>query len=313
MRATRSPHLRPKGRNWLFSLTAHRICLAAAVEAAGLERSVQCGAVDRRHRRCTNRARRFTRLGDRRILGCSPRMAFVSSNRWDVMGAVSFGFQAYWVNRAGAPDEYQDFPPQRRDQQLRSAVAGLTPARAVLRLGKRSLSKSSLEHDPEKWVPVFRKDDAQTRLERDADQTITHPALGSRGTPLNSTVAFSAATICCLVSRVPSSPSINNDTRPLSLMCRAQLMASSSALNSFYRIDDPSPAEKSIASRAAQITHQRSSAGLLPLPLLHNLNICAEFATFAVREKPRRLDAAVIFAVQNSDCRRATHSGAERR
>jgi hypothetical protein len=27
-------------------------------------------------------------------------------------------------------------------------------------------------------------------LERDADQTITHPALGSRGTPLDSTVGF---------------------------------------------------------------------------------------------------------------------------
>jgi 2-haloacid dehalogenase len=49
-------------------------------------------------------------------------MAFVSSNRWDVMGAVSFGFQAYWVNRAGAPDEYQDFPPQRRISNLEALL-----------------------------------------------------------------------------------------------------------------------------------------------------------------------------------------------
>ena len=36
---------------------------------------------------------------------------FVSSNRWDVMGAVAFGFRAIWVNRAGLPDEYPDPPP----------------------------------------------------------------------------------------------------------------------------------------------------------------------------------------------------------
>jgi 2-haloacid dehalogenase len=38
-------------------------------------------------------------------------VVFVSSNRWDVMGAASFGFRAVWVNRAGAPDEYADLPP----------------------------------------------------------------------------------------------------------------------------------------------------------------------------------------------------------
>jgi 2-haloacid dehalogenase len=41
-------------------------------------------------------------------------IGFVSSNRWDVMGAASFGFQALWVNRAGVPDEYADFAPLRR-------------------------------------------------------------------------------------------------------------------------------------------------------------------------------------------------------
>jgi 2-haloacid dehalogenase len=41
-------------------------------------------------------------------------VGFVSSNRWDVMGAASFGFEATWVNRANAPDEYADFPPLRR-------------------------------------------------------------------------------------------------------------------------------------------------------------------------------------------------------
>ncbi len=38
-------------------------------------------------------------------------VVFVSSNRWDAMGATAFGFRSVWVNRAGAPDEYADCPP----------------------------------------------------------------------------------------------------------------------------------------------------------------------------------------------------------
>jgi 2-haloacid dehalogenase len=38
-------------------------------------------------------------------------VVFVSSNRWDVMGAASFGFRAAWINRANLPDEYADRPP----------------------------------------------------------------------------------------------------------------------------------------------------------------------------------------------------------
>jgi len=36
-------------------------------------------------------------------------VAFVSSNRWDVMGATAFGFRCVWVNRAGMPEEYPEF------------------------------------------------------------------------------------------------------------------------------------------------------------------------------------------------------------
>ena len=39
----------------------------------------------------------------------SKDVTFVSSNRWDVMGAVSFGFRALWVNRGKMPDEYADY------------------------------------------------------------------------------------------------------------------------------------------------------------------------------------------------------------
>ena len=44
--------------------------------------------------------------------GVAPRdVTFVSSNRWDVMGAVAFGFRAAWINRGKMPDEYADLAP----------------------------------------------------------------------------------------------------------------------------------------------------------------------------------------------------------
>jgi 2-haloacid dehalogenase len=49
-------------------------------------------------------------------------VAFVSSNRWDVMGATAFGFKCIWVNRANMPDEYPEFAPVRVIQSL-SALA----------------------------------------------------------------------------------------------------------------------------------------------------------------------------------------------
>lgn len=39
------------------------------------------------------------------------RVVFVSSNRWDIMGAASFGFRPVWVNRARVPDEYVEHAP----------------------------------------------------------------------------------------------------------------------------------------------------------------------------------------------------------
>ena len=38
-------------------------------------------------------------------------VAFVSSNRWDVMGATAFGMRCIWVNRAAMPEEYPEFAP----------------------------------------------------------------------------------------------------------------------------------------------------------------------------------------------------------
>jgi 2-haloacid dehalogenase len=51
-------------------------------------------------------------------------VAFVSSNRWDVMGATAFGFKCVWVNRTGMPDEYPEFGPVKVVREL-SALATL--------------------------------------------------------------------------------------------------------------------------------------------------------------------------------------------
>jgi len=54
---------------------------------------------------------------------CAPAdVTFVSSNRWDVMAAVSVGFDAVWVNRSGMPDEYSDFRPKRTLTDLTALV-----------------------------------------------------------------------------------------------------------------------------------------------------------------------------------------------
>ena len=51
-------------------------------------------------------------------------VTFVSSNRWDVMGATAFGFRCVWVNRANLPEEYPEFAPVKVVREL-SALATL--------------------------------------------------------------------------------------------------------------------------------------------------------------------------------------------
>lgn len=50
-------------------------------------------------------------------------ITFLSSNRWDIAGASAFGFIPIWVNRAIAPDEYFDLPPERVIQNLKELLA----------------------------------------------------------------------------------------------------------------------------------------------------------------------------------------------
>jgi 2-haloacid dehalogenase len=51
--------------------------------------------------------------------GCAPAdVMFFSSNRWDAAAAKAFGFRTTWVNRAGSPDEYPDFPADKVARDL---------------------------------------------------------------------------------------------------------------------------------------------------------------------------------------------------
>ncbi len=91
--------------------------LAAVVEAAGFaglfDTVLSVDAV----RRYKPRPEVYALVSDALAVGASDA-AFVSSNRWDVMGAVSFGFNAFWVNRARMPDEYEDLAPLREIPDL---------------------------------------------------------------------------------------------------------------------------------------------------------------------------------------------------
>ncbi len=53
-------------------------------------------------------------------------ITFLSSNRWDIAGAASFGFQTIWVNRAGNPDEYPHLPAGKAMRDLAPLIEAPT-------------------------------------------------------------------------------------------------------------------------------------------------------------------------------------------
>jgi 2-haloacid dehalogenase len=50
------------------------------------------------------------------------RIGFVSSNCWDALGAKSFGFTVFWINRAGAPLDRLGFKPDRIVKSLNEVL-----------------------------------------------------------------------------------------------------------------------------------------------------------------------------------------------
>src|SRR5271154_3324688 len=86
--------------------------LAAAVDASGMAELFDAVlSVDAVH---AYKPRRevYTLVTDHFGIAAAD-VVFVSSNRWDVMGAAAFGFRKGWGNRANMPEEYKDRPPLR--------------------------------------------------------------------------------------------------------------------------------------------------------------------------------------------------------
>ena len=119
-RAAAFCNLRQKARGLAILTNGTPRMVAAAVEAAGigslLDAVLSVDAVRGYKPRPEVYALATGSLGVK-----PPDIAFVSSNRWDVMGAVSFGFHAFWINRAQMPDEYADFAPLRQISSLAAA------------------------------------------------------------------------------------------------------------------------------------------------------------------------------------------------
>jgi 2-haloacid dehalogenase len=83
--------------------------LSGAVEASGMAGDLDAVISVDAARVYKPRPEVYALVTDR--FGTAPQqVAFVSSNRWDVMGAAAFGFSPLWVNRTRMPEEYSEGP-----------------------------------------------------------------------------------------------------------------------------------------------------------------------------------------------------------
>ena len=57
-------------------------------------------------------------LAPKKLGVAKEKIGFVSSNCWDALGAKSFGFAVFWINRARAPLERLGFTPDRVVERL---------------------------------------------------------------------------------------------------------------------------------------------------------------------------------------------------
>ena len=110
-------HLKARGARVAILSNGSPRMLAAAVEAAEMAALLDAVLSIDKVRRYKPKTEAYALVTE--SLKVQPsNVAFISSNRWDVMGAVSFGFNALWVNRARMPDEYADRAPLREIPDL---------------------------------------------------------------------------------------------------------------------------------------------------------------------------------------------------
>jgi 2-haloacid dehalogenase len=101
--------LRARGERIAILSNGAPAMLASAVEAAGIASELDAVLSVDRLKMFKPRPEVYALATD--AFACRPaEVVFVSSNRWDAMGATAFGFRTVWVNRMRAPDEYGDCP-----------------------------------------------------------------------------------------------------------------------------------------------------------------------------------------------------------
>jgi 2-haloacid dehalogenase len=101
--------LRARGERTAILSNGAPAMLASAVEAAGIASELDAVLSVDRLKMFKPRPEVYALATA--AFACQPaEVVFVSSNRWDAMGATAFGFRTVWVNRMRAPDEYSDCP-----------------------------------------------------------------------------------------------------------------------------------------------------------------------------------------------------------
>jgi 2-haloacid dehalogenase len=99
--------LKMRGHPTAILSNGTRKMLAAAIAAAGIELDAVL-SVDRIG--IFKPRPEVYRLAVEHLRVAPDEIVFVSSNRWDIMGASAVGFRTAWVNRANAPEEYGPAP-----------------------------------------------------------------------------------------------------------------------------------------------------------------------------------------------------------
>ena len=99
----------------------HPDMLNAVVDHNGLRERFRGGVLSVHPARTFKPVPSVYRLAEEQLGVPRTLMGFVSSNGWDAAGAKAFGFQVFWINRAGAPVERLGVRP---DETLKD-LAGL--------------------------------------------------------------------------------------------------------------------------------------------------------------------------------------------
>jgi len=95
----------------------HPAMLNAVVEFNGLKERFRGGILSVHDAKTFKPSPSVYRIAEESLGVPRTMMGFISSNGWDAAGAKAFGFQVFWVNRAGAPVERLGVRP---DETIRS-------------------------------------------------------------------------------------------------------------------------------------------------------------------------------------------------